>query len=343
MAIKLKQDKKKKKVPKKTKIFSLIVFLVFFAIATIYLLSFLYRSSLEDDYNEMMEFYSQKEAEAQSLRRQVDRVAVEEDTKIRFLKDIIERRRKTTDFFSLLEELTHPRLYFNSMSLDVIEGEARIEGVAENFRVLGEQVQYLREKSAIFEGEANDLIRVIARGGEESLDQYTLEFFISEGNLEIYIMDEKTGREVLELERDNQRPKAQAIKEERMVILPLEGETEISQEFLELVSLSVSEEMSASVYFYLLEGEKIEEMNNTFLILEKNPLIEKVEVVEMRVREDEEEIDVVILEEEEETNEEEDNNNDEEEELDEEELIKRGEVNFSLRLYLNPRMFGVSY
>ncbi len=70
---------------------------------------------------------------------------------------ILQRRQKASDFFTLLESLVHPKLYFTALSLNIENEQAEVKGLCNDFTSLGEQVIAFSQSSFIEEAQLLDI------------------------------------------------------------------------------------------------------------------------------------------------------------------------------------------
>jgi len=92
--------------------------------------------------------------------------------------NLLQNRKKLSDFFSFLETFVHPNIYFTSLSLSMNELKADIGGISNNFLSLGEQILALERTSFVKEANLTNV----------SLDEeYGIQFFI-----EVILSSDKT-------------------------------------------------------------------------------------------------------------------------------------------------------
>jgi len=70
-------------------------------------------------------------------------------TKVDDVADLLQRRKKLSNFFSFLETFVHPDIYFTSLSLNMDESKAILEGISNNFISLGQQILVFEQDSFI--------------------------------------------------------------------------------------------------------------------------------------------------------------------------------------------------
>ena len=99
-------------------------------------------------------------------------------TKVDEVANLLQNRKKLSDFFSFLETFVHPDIYFTFLSLNMGESEATLGGVSNNFVSLGQQILALKQSLLIKEAK---LINI-------SLDEeYGIEF-----SIEILLLSDET-------------------------------------------------------------------------------------------------------------------------------------------------------
>ncbi|MBU3918578.1 hypothetical protein KKC63_01575 [Patescibacteria group bacterium] len=74
--------------------------------------------------------------------------------KVSSVISILEDRKRILEFYSFLEELVHPDVYFNKLSLDMTQGIAMLTGIAKDFKALGQQISAFKESGYIFNAQA---------------------------------------------------------------------------------------------------------------------------------------------------------------------------------------------
>jgi len=63
--------------------------------------------------------------------------------------ELFEKRQLTADVFGFFSEICHPRVQFRDFDLSVKDATLSLTGVADNFRVLGEQILILQHEERI--------------------------------------------------------------------------------------------------------------------------------------------------------------------------------------------------
>lgn len=65
------------------------------------------------------------------------------------LKGILDNHVLASTFFSFLEKVTHPRVYFSNASMKLREGELELSGLAESYTTVAEQLEVLNQAPEI--------------------------------------------------------------------------------------------------------------------------------------------------------------------------------------------------
>ena len=95
------------------------------------------------------------------------------DKRIKDFKVLLAERRKSSNFFQLLERDTHPQVWFLELTLETNESRAVLLGKAPNFQILGQQLLIFQAESAIGSVELSEL--TIDKEGEAEFS-FTLNF-----------------------------------------------------------------------------------------------------------------------------------------------------------------------
>jgi HAMP domain-containing protein len=73
------------------------------------------------------------------------------EKKIKIFSQISEKHFLVTKFFEELEKLSHPRVWYSDLNLDIKGGKATISGVSDNFSSLGQQILIFENNPKILE------------------------------------------------------------------------------------------------------------------------------------------------------------------------------------------------
>jgi len=132
-------------------------------------------TALEQTEQELAKFrtqqYSELEEKILTFKTRVDDVA-----------DLLQDRKKLSNFFDFLETFVHPDIYFTSLSLRMDESDAKLEGVSNNFVSLGQQILAFKQDSFIQGAELTDI----------SLDEEEGQIKFS---IQIFLLSDKTAKE----------------------------------------------------------------------------------------------------------------------------------------------------
>ena len=184
MAIRIKEKRERKKIPKKDKIILLLSFLLLVAVGGGYVLVLEYNERVDFDYREVMSQARERE-ETISTIEDWESVFAKDYQKINFIRELIHTKREAADFLTILEAVTHPQVYFQSLDLDAKEFEAHLEGTASNLKSFGQQVELMRKKGQFVEGDIPGLIRIRTSVLGNELSNYSVSFFLENNRLSI--------------------------------------------------------------------------------------------------------------------------------------------------------------
>lgn len=106
-------------------------------------------------------------------------IALEEEIldyqkKIEDFSSLFLDHKKSSNFFNFLEEITHPKVFFSEVSLNIMGNQVKLAGQAESFRVLGEQLLILRNAKFI-----RNLSLPEVRIGKEGKIEFTFNFSLN--------------------------------------------------------------------------------------------------------------------------------------------------------------------
>jgi len=123
-------------------------------------------TALEQIDQELAQFriqkYSELEEKILTFKTKVDDVA-----------DLLQDRKKLSDFFNFLKIFVHPDVYFTSLSLNMDGSEAKLEGVSNNFVSLGQQILAFEQDPFI---EGAELVNISL--DEEDQIQFSIQIFL---------------------------------------------------------------------------------------------------------------------------------------------------------------------
>jgi len=69
--------------------------------------------------------------------------------KIDDFADLMNFHQSNLKFFTTLESLTHPKIFFSKIDLEINKGKISLSGITENFEVLGQQFLILKKEDYI--------------------------------------------------------------------------------------------------------------------------------------------------------------------------------------------------
>lgn len=130
-------------------------------------------------------FQGKSLAALDDLEERLAGVSTTEDKKIetgvftsqKLLQDfstLVSEHQKSSQFFALLEENTHPGVWFTSLDLNLSLPLAKVEGAARNFQTLAQQVYIFQEEDLIEEIKLTNIAL-----GERGEAEFSLELSLS--------------------------------------------------------------------------------------------------------------------------------------------------------------------
>ncbi len=81
--------------------------------------------------------------------RSMEREVLTHRRRIDDVLGLLETRNQASEPIAFLEENVHPRVYFSNFSLNMATGSLQLEGTAENFISVGEQIYILKKQDFI--------------------------------------------------------------------------------------------------------------------------------------------------------------------------------------------------
>jgi len=140
-------------IPKKTEAeFPLVNILLYFSLilllgsASSLLVLDHYQKKSEKDLQHIESLIAEKETpEGKALEQEVLRYK----EKIDRVAPLLASHQKSSAFFSYFEKLSHPKVTFSSLSLNLKENRASLVGTTENFQTLEQQLHVLKKEKSI--------------------------------------------------------------------------------------------------------------------------------------------------------------------------------------------------
>ncbi len=144
MAIEI-NPKKEEKTPLKKNFYyagiTLLVLLIIVSLVFI-LFSFLFSREIPEIESEIRE---QKTKEMVDLEKRIDAYYI----KIKSLPLIVGNRESTTSFLKVIEESTHPLVFFPEFEIEPSKKEVNAKGIARNVVVFNQQLEILKNNESI--------------------------------------------------------------------------------------------------------------------------------------------------------------------------------------------------
>ncbi len=85
------------------------------------------------------------ESQLSVLRKEIE----DNQKRIKDFSDLIGNHKAPVNFFEKMEGLTHPRVWFSSVNLNIKKSEASLTGKAGSFEALGQQILLLKKEDFI--------------------------------------------------------------------------------------------------------------------------------------------------------------------------------------------------
>jgi len=127
--------------------------ILFYASLVILLIVFLSYFVLDPFINNLSKELEQLE-ETLAREKTEEEISLEQEIfgyqkKITVFSGLIKEHIFTSGFFTVLEEISHPKVKFAELTLNPFEGTALLSGEAEDFSALGQQLLILKGKSGV--------------------------------------------------------------------------------------------------------------------------------------------------------------------------------------------------
>lgn len=126
-------------------LFYLVMGLLVIEISGYFVLDF-YQDKSEKEIHQLGVALS--EARTEEIK-DLERKVLEDKERIDDFASLLDSHKRGSKFFSFLESLCHPRVFFSGINLDVEGDKVSLSGKAESFQVLGQQISILKEQRII--------------------------------------------------------------------------------------------------------------------------------------------------------------------------------------------------
>lgn len=138
----------------------LSLLLVFIVLAAVFFFSLRIKAGnerLAELDKQLSEAKSQEQAETEKKLRTYKK-------KVNNMLDILRQRERAAMFYTFLEDLVHPNIYFTGLSLDMEKGIAVLEGLSKDFKSLGQQVAVFKNSDYVYDAQATAVSLVEEEG-----------------------------------------------------------------------------------------------------------------------------------------------------------------------------------
>ena len=141
MAIEIIPKKIEAKLPAVNILFYLSLILLIIFVLSYFVLGYFQKKSARTLQN-IQDLISQKEtSEAKALKKKI--FGYQE--KIEAVASLLASHQLSRDFFTRLEDLSYPKVFFSELDLDVGKSQASLSGQTESFEALGQQLLIFRK------------------------------------------------------------------------------------------------------------------------------------------------------------------------------------------------------
>jgi Tfp pilus assembly protein PilN len=131
--------------------FSLIlVFIVVFGV-------FFFSARINANNSKIGELDEQLAAAKSEEEEEIEKTLMVYKKKVNNVIDILKERERSLEFYSFLEGLVHPDIYFTDLSLDMEQGFASLTGIVKDFESLGQQISAFKENDYIYDAQAETI------------------------------------------------------------------------------------------------------------------------------------------------------------------------------------------
>jgi len=79
----------------------------------------------------------------------LEQKVLEVKEKIEKISLLLPSHKESSNFFSFLEKVTHPKVFFSDLELKPEKGRVELQGKAEDFRILGQQLSIFKKEGLI--------------------------------------------------------------------------------------------------------------------------------------------------------------------------------------------------
>ena len=130
-------------------LFVLSLVLLIFSLIAFFALSYYQKRDLKtlEDLEEILT--KEKTKEEITLEQKV----LEAKEKIEKISLLLPSHKESSNFFSFLEKVTHPKVFFSNLELKPEKGRVELQGKAEDFKILGQQLSFFKEEELIEKSE----------------------------------------------------------------------------------------------------------------------------------------------------------------------------------------------
>ena len=149
--------------------FSLII--VFIVVASV----FFFSAKIDANNNRIGELDEQLAAAKSQKEAETEKTLMTYKKKVNNVIDILKERKRSLEFYSFLEGLVHPDIYFTGLSLNMEQGTGDLTGIVKDFESLGQQISAFKENGYLYDIQTE----TVSLDKEEGIG-FTMQFIIFE-------------------------------------------------------------------------------------------------------------------------------------------------------------------
>ena len=140
-----------KETPQISKWLNIVFYFALLVLFSSIISFFVLGNSIKTGQNKLQElrmtFFEGRTPERLALEKEI----LNYEKKIKDFSSLAPYHLESSNFFNLLEETTHPKVWFSKINFDTEKGKVSFSGVTQSFESLGQQMLIFKAKSSISE------------------------------------------------------------------------------------------------------------------------------------------------------------------------------------------------
>jgi len=125
---------------------------------------FFFSAKISANKNRIEKLDEQLAATKSQEEIEIEKALMAYKKKVNNVVSILKERKRSLEFYSFLEGLVHPDIYFTGFSLNMEQGTASLTGIVNDFKSLGQQVSAFKESGYIYNAQAETVSLDIEEG-----------------------------------------------------------------------------------------------------------------------------------------------------------------------------------